>query len=524
MFDNNDMHNDPFAAGDAPQNPVNPEPAAPKQPETGSYYSPRSNQAAGEFRSPVNNQNPPQEPPVKKNHKGLRAMAVFACVAFIAYASIQCYQFALGNDSIRSFLGKQNSSEVSEEVTRGGTTSASEEDEAVQTTKTNSTAAKPMSFIDLASRENAMSIPDIVKKVTPATVGVSSTFEKKGQVITDPFGAMFGWGSGYYQEENTEVPAAGTGIIMSDNKDGTYYILTNAHVIYDNGSSKMGEAKAVKVLLNGDYYDGETELEANILEYNIEEDIAVLSVKTDQELTVAEFGNSDEMEVGELVVAIGNPLGFELFGSVSTGIVSALNRQVTIGDNTMRLIQTDTAINSGNSGGPLINSYGQVIGINSSKMSSTYYSDSASIEGLCFAIPINHAREVVNSLINYGYVTGKPTLNISAAVIDSINAERFGLPMGVYVKGVEEGGAADLAGIQKGDIIIAVNDQTISTFEELKAEKDKFRAGDTITLTVVRNGENLTFDVTLQEQGKEAQDAEKREAEDEENARGNNRR
>ena len=509
MFDQNDMNLDPFGTGRSEQNPVQPEngyprqDAQPQQPAGGSYYSPRSgypNGGNGGYIPPTggpSNDIPGPEQPKKKSHKGLKAIGVFASVAFVAYAAIQCYQFATENPSLRSFLGKQNN-QVAEESQSSGTekTTQKTEKQTETDTETDSAAAEPMSFIELASRENAMKIPDIVDKVTPATVGVASTFLYQGQTYS-----MWGFGFGQPQTTEQKVQATGTGIIMSDNGNDSYYIITNAHVIYDSSSStNMGLAKKIQVVLNEDYYDGETTLDAEIVGYDVSEDIAVLKVNTSQELTVAEFGNSDDLRVGELVVAIGNPLGFDLFGSVSTGIVSALNREVSINDKKMKLIQTDTAINSGNSGGPLINSYGQVIGINSSKISSSYMSDEASVEGLCFAIPISHARSVINDLINYGYVTGKPMIGISMTEnIDESISQRLGIPVGVYIKALEEGGAAELAGMRVGDVIIAINDETVSNYDELKAAKDQYKAGETITITASRGGVDMEFQVTLQE-------------------------
>lgn len=481
----------------APQQDVPPQQAA-----GGSYYSPRGGYPAGGGCVPPSggcngNDNGGNEPPKKKSHKGLKAIAVFASVAFIAYASIQCYQFATENESVRSFLGKQNA-EISEQ---DSDSESSADDEGVRTqpessnqSSSESSAAEPMSFIELAARENAMSIPDIVDKVTPATVGVASTFIYEGTNYSG-----WGFGFGMPQQYEQEMPATGTGIIMSDNGNGSYYIITNAHVIYDSSEYQMGLAKEVQIVLNGDYYSGETQLAATIVGYDVAEDIAVLKVTTNQTLAVADFGDSDDLRVGELVIAIGNPLGFELFGSVTTGIVSALDREMTVNDSTMRLIQTDTAINSGNSGGPLINSYGQVIGINSSKISSSYSSGSASVEGLCFAIPISHAKTVINDLIVYGYVTGKPLIGISGTNVTQEVSQAYGLPIGVYVRGVEEGSSADLAGIRVGDVIIAINGETISNYEELNAAKDNYKAGDTITLTVTRNGQDLDIQLVLQE-------------------------
>lgn len=518
MFDQNDTNFDPFDHENTEQTPFqsgngypeqNAQPVPPSQPASsmgGSYYSPRSGypNSGNDGYIPPNGGGPSDnysvpEQPKKKSHKGLKAIAVFASVAFVAYAAIQCYQLATENESLRAFLGKQNNQEITEESMPEESAAATQkaDTEKAESKQNGSADSKPMSFIELASRENAMSIPDIVDKITPATVGIASTFLFQGQTYS-----MWGFGFGQPQTTEQEVPATGTGIVMSDNGNGSYYIITNAHVIYDSSEDyHMGLAKSVQVVLNEDYYTDETTLDAEIVGYDTAEDIAVLKVNTTQKLTTAEFGNSDDLRVGELVVAIGNPLGFELFGTVSTGIVSALDREVAINDKEMKLIQTDTAINSGNSGGPLINSYGQVIGINSSKISSNYLSDSASVEGLCFAIPITHAQEVINDLINFGYVTGKPLLGISLTVdIDNSLSQTLGYPVGVFVKALEKGGAAELAGMQVGDVIIAVNDEKVSNVEELRDAKDKYKAGDTITITASRNGMDMEFNVTLQEQ------------------------
>ncbi len=470
---------------------------------SGSYYSPRSGESGGGYIPPTGGYSDGSEPPKKKPHKGLKALALFAGVAFVAYASIQCYQYATENPSIRSFLGRQNSAVSEDADARPDSDADSSAKENADSSDTSSSKAEPMSFFELTARKDAMTIPEIVKKVTPATVGVSSTFllEGRQQMTYDPF-SFFGFGFGTQQQQapDRELTGTGTGIIMRDNKDGSYYIITNAHVIYDSSEEyNMGLAKKVQVVLNSDCYPNASEsgIEAEVKGYDVAEDIAVLKVKTDEKLTVAEFGDSNDLEVGEFVVAIGNPLGFELFGSVTTGIVSALDREVTINDQSMRLIQTDTAINAGNSGGPLINCYGQVIGINSSKISSNYYSNEASVEGLCFAIPMTHAQKVINDLINYGYVTG-PQIGITQAEdVDESIAQRFGLPVGVYVKGIEKGSAADRAGLQVGDIITAIDDVTVKDTKELAAEKDKHDAGDTVTLTVIRQGEELEIPVTL---------------------------
>ena len=186
-----------------------------------------------------------------------------------------------------------------------------------------------------------------------------------------------------------------------------------------------------------------------------------------------------------------------MFGTTTCGIVSALNREVTINDKEMTLIQTDAAINSGNSGGPLLNGYGQVIGINSAKMGSTY--GSASVEGLGFAIPISDAKEIINDLINYGYVAGRPQLGITGVDVTEAEAQRFNLPRGVYVYGVSESSAAAEAGVRQGDIITAIEGTTVSTMEELNEIKNGYNAGDTVKITIYRAGENIELNLTLQE-------------------------
>jgi len=472
MFNDKDFNNDLNSGYPNEQNQSN----------AGSYYSPRSGEPSdgGSYYG--------EEQPKKKSHKALKALGIFAGIALLSYASIQCYQFAMKNESLRKIFGK-DSSVVTEETsplttTSENTTSA----ETAQGDSLNKTTSNydAKSLIELASRDHSMQLPDIVDKLMPSSVGVSSTFIVKQRVTS-----MFGFGGSQTYEQ--KLNGAGTGIIMSE--EG--YILTNAHVIYDSEQGGK-EATEVQVILNDKYYKGENQLNATIVGYDIAEDIAVLKIDSKEKLIAAEFGNSDDLRVGELVVAIGNPLGFELFGSVTTGIVSALDRKIIINENTMNLIQTDAAINQGNSGGPLINSYGQVIGINSAKLSNKYYSN-ATIEGLCFAIPISHAKVIVDDLIKYGYVRGKPSLGYSGVPITEEVSQAYGLPVGVYIREVTPGGAADLAGLKSGDIIIAIDGKTITDNDELNTETAKHKAGDSITVTVTRNREDIDFTLILQE-------------------------
>lgn len=413
------------------------------------------------------------KPKKKKNRSVLKAVALVLSFGIVAGVSIQGYKIFKGEDE-KNALSEFNALE--------NETSGTESTDVDRLSSDDEERIDDISLFQLAARTDAKPLPEIVDSIMPSFVGISSTFEVSYN---------YGWGG---SSNSQQMTATGTGIIMTE--DG--YIATNAHVIYDNESQyAAGEAVEVSVL-----YSDETVHEAKIIAYDLQTDLAVLKVD-ETGLTPAVFGNSDELRVGELVIAVGNPLGFELFGTVTSGIVSALNRQVTIGDKNMTLIQTDAPINSGNSGGPLLNSCGQVIGINSAKMSSSY--GSASVEGLGFAIPINDARTIINDLINYKYVKGRPYIGISTTDITESYSRYLNLPMGAYVNYVEEGGAADFAGIQEGDVIIGVDDEAISTGAELVEIVYKYKAGDSITLKISRRGKDIDITLILQERKQAAQ-------------------
>lgn len=459
-------------------------------PISSSYYSPRSNGGSiPPIQEPVYTNIPSQQPPKKQSsHTGLKILGVVAGIGLVSIGSVSAYRFFAENEALQRFFGMNDSLSAASTTQLGNQTDSKTDNTDASHVGENSSANKnnvTVSWYDLAAPTDAMSIPDIVDKVSPATVGISSTF-----VWQQTSGSIWGFGGGSYEDSGM---ATGTGIIMNE----TGYVITNAHVVYQ--SSYGGTAKEVQITLNSEYYDGDTQIAATIVGYDVEEDIAVLKMDTDRKLVAAEFGDSDALRVGEAVIAIGNPLGLELFGSVTTGIVSALDREVTINETPMQLIQTDAAINSGNSGGPLINCYGQVIGINSAKMSSSYSSSAASVEGLGFAIPMAHAKNVIDDLIEFGYVRGKPLIGISGRDVTEDVAQAYGLPLGVYVTEVVRGGAAEQGGIQVGDIIIAVNGESVSCYDDLNNAKKNFSAGDTITITVVRNGNDRNFSIVLQE-------------------------
>ena len=275
----------------------------------------------------------------------------------------------------------------------------------------------------------------------------------------------------------TTQPASGSGFIFSD--DG--YILTNYHVI--------SGASSVTVTM----YDGST-YDAVIVGYDASNDIAVLKIEATG-LTPVVLGDSDTINVGDTVVAIGNPLG-ELTFSLTSGVVSALDREVTFSDGTrMDLIQTDCAINSGNSGGALFNLYGEVIGITNAKYSSG--SSSASIDNIGFAIPLNTVRDIVASIIEKGIVA-KPYMGISVATV-SEEVKGYGLPAGASVQAIEPDSPAEKAGLQRNDIITEANGETITTSSELVDMVGSCSPGDVMTLTVFRNGAYVTVEVTIGE-------------------------
>ncbi len=264
----------------------------------------------------------------------------------------------------------------------------------------------------------------------------------------------------------------GTGIIMT--ADG--YIITNAHV--------LDGARSVSVTLLVD----ESEHEAKLVGTDSVSDLAVLKIEA-QGLKPAVFGQSDALQVGDDVIAIGNPLGTELNGTMTNGIVSAINRNVIFGGHSMTLIQTNAAINEGNSGGPLINEFGQVVGVTNMKAFTT------GVEGICFAIPTSVIRPVVDALIAEGEVSGRASIGIVIGALDAAAAEYYDLPQGLYVESVAEGSDAEKQGIQPGDIVTAVNGQAVTTTYEVNAIKEAYSVGDTMTLTIYRDGE--TFDVTV---------------------------
>ncbi|MDD3165419.1 MAG: trypsin-like peptidase domain-containing protein [Oscillospiraceae bacterium] len=270
--------------------------------------------------------------------------------------------------------------------------------------------------------------------------------------------------------------AVGTGIVLSD--DG--YLLTNNHVIEG--------ADAITVLFSDD-----TTMTADVVGTDAMTDVAVLWVDA-QNLTPADFCQTDSLQVGDQVVAIGNPLGAELRGTMTQGIVSAINRDIEIEGRSVPVIQTDAALNEGNSGGPLINLYGQVVGMNTMKIS-TYNSDG--VEGIGFAVPVSVIQPVVVEIMDKGYVSGRPALGLTLSALSMAARVYYHLPDGLYVSAISEGSDAGAQGLVVGDIIISVNASGVSTVPAVNAIVNGFQVGDAVTLTVYRGGKLYNFTVTL---------------------------
>ena len=275
--------------------------------------------------------------------------------------------------------------------------------------------------------------------------------------------------------------STGTGVILSE--DG--YIVTNYHVI--EGGTR------ITVLLHDD-----REFSAWIVGSDPATDLAVLKIEAD-DLTGATFGDSDVLQVGDSVAAIGDPLGIEYRGTMTNGIISAINRNMSIDGRLMNLIQTNAALNSGNSGGPLINSYGQVIGINTVKIGA--FTDKAGVEGIGFAIPSATVTDIVNQIIEMGYVSGRPSIGFSGEGISLFYQRFYRLPSGMYITDITPGSNAEQVGLQEGDILISVDGTKVYNQSDLDTLLYGYAAGDTVTIIIYRGGYTMQASLTLEEAG-----------------------
>ena len=377
-----------------------------------------------------------QKPHTPKNKKHSRGLALGLCGVAAA-----CLLFAggavVGN---MAFGGNANNDS-------GASASTSDSAPTLQiNSKPESDSSNSSDNYDTA---DGMAGEDIYKKVNPSVVSVIST--------------------------TSEGTGSGSGVIMS--KDG--YIITNNHVV--------DGAQSVSVQLS----DG-TSLDAEIIGTDEQTDLAVIKVTPTSDLTAAEFGDSDELEPGEYAYAIGSPGGVQFANTITGGRISAINRDLTVNDRVMTLIQTDASINNGNSGGALINKYGQVVGITSAKLSGNAFG-SATVEGMGFAIPINTAKDIVDELIQNGYVSGRPSIGITGQNVESAD----GKVSGVQVYSIDSRAKAAGEGLQVGDVITAVDGTPTPDMDKVNELKQDKKAGDKLTLSVYRISTGKTLNITI---------------------------
>ena len=400
------------------------------------HYSYSSDDQPGQSFEPSGYQSGPQQPvqemkPVKKNRMGLKITALALVCALLGGA--------VGGGAVWALGGGLSKNETSINVSNRPATQVS---------------------IQQVDGKTAMSDAEVYAAGVNSVVSINTT----GTSGTNFFG------------QPVQTASAGSGFVLT--KDG--YIVTNYHVVKD--------ADTVKVTMyNGDEYD------AKYVGGDEDYDIAVIKVEA-ADLQPVTLGNSDNLNVGDHVLAVGNPLG-ELTFSMSGGMVSCVNRAINVDGTPFNMIQTDASINPGNSGGPLFNQYGEVVGIVSAKYSS--YS-SESVEGLGFAIPINDVIAMIQDIMTNGYVTNKPYLGITGGTMTSQMAAqyRYDVTEGVFVYSVEEGSAAAQAGLKMGDVILKVDDTEIESMEDLTAVKKQYSAGDTVSLTIYREGQETTVELT----------------------------
>ena len=388
----------------------------------------------------------------RKNRRGLLAVVlvavIFLCGIITTMGLLNIHPFGLGEekpeDAGVGFTEDATAPHSETQVTEG--TLPANEGLSIQLTPS------PQS-VENIPQAGGLSLQSIYKKAISSVVSISC--------------------------ESRAGASTGTGVVLS--ADG--YLVTNCHVVED--------ATAVEVLFS----DGRT-CAASIVGTDAVSDLAVLYANTSG-LTPAEFGDSAVLQVGDAVVAIGDPLGVELRGTMTDGIVSAINRDIASGGRTMTLIQTNAALNSGNSGGPLLNCYGQVVGINTMKIGDNM--SLAGVEGLGFAIPSTTVKEIVDQLIANGFVSGRPALGITGQDISSFDQIYYRLPQGVYISEVAETSDAAEKGIHPGDILLQLDGQRVTGTESLTSLLYAYDAGDTVTLVLYRSGRQYSVDVTLEQ-------------------------
>ena len=379
-----------------------------------------------------------------KSHRTFIALLLIAVIILIGLSTL------LGVSNLRLF---QQLNQQKAEPTICFSTAESVVDSEFVPIDVEQAANESIGFPALAEQEDTLTLREIYIKCSPSVVSITS--------------------------ESRSGNSSGSGVIFSE--DG--YVVTNYHVI------ESGESYTV--LLADDRSQP-----ARLVGSDPTSDLAVLQVNA-TDLTPAEFGDSDDVYVGDNVVAIGDPLGVEFRGTMTNGIVSAINRNVNVNGRTMNLIQTNAALNSGNSGGPLINCYGQVIGINTMKIGA--FTDSAGVEGLGFAIPSSTVKEVAEQLISQGYVSGRPTLGLEGESLSSFDQYYYRLPAGLYITDVDRTSDAAAKGIEEGDILISINGTNVTTMDALNGAVYNLDVGDTVEVVIYRSGKQYRVSLTVTE-------------------------
>ena len=393
------------------------------------------------------------EPP--KHHSGLLAMMLILIIFLCGIITV------LGILNVRLFQQLQNQDPAELAISFRDVETQPQETAAAETQPKVSPSRQ-------AATINLQSSPASVENIpTEGGLSLQEIYERNIKSVVSISAILTGGSS------------TGTGVVLTE--DG--YIVTNAHVVEN--------AAAISVQLT----DQEI-FQAQVIGTDELSDLAVLKISASG-LTPAQFGDSSSLRVGDTVVAIGDPLGVEFRGTYTDGIISGIDRDVDMDGRTMTLLQTNAALNSGNSGGPLINCYGQVIGINTMKIGA--FTDKAGVEGLGFAIPSTTVKTIVDQLISQGYVSGRPTLGISGEGLSSFYQHYYRMPAGLYITQVSQSSEAYEKGVEEGDLLLSINDTPVTSMDDLKSTIFSCEVGQTVQVAIYRGGQQYLLELTLEE-------------------------
>lgn len=399
----------------------------------------------------------PTDPP--KNRGALVALMliliIFLCgiVTMLSLLNIRLFQELKTDKQEHQELAISFTTEPTEKVMEQTVTTESPEPAAVSAPSATMNLQAAPKGIDNIPQSGGLSLQEIYTRNIPSVVSITC--------------------------QGSRSASSGTGVVLS--ADG--YIVTNAHVVEN--------ANTVSVQLTD-----ERSFTARLVGCDDISDLAVLRIDC-TDLTPAQFGDSTTLRVGDTVVAIGDPLGAAFRGTYTNGIVSAINRDVDVNGRTMTLIQTNAALNSGNSGGPLINCYGQVVGINTMKIGA--FTDTAGVEGLGFAIPSTQVKEIVDQIVSQGYVSGRPTLGITGESLSTFYQHYYRMPAGLYITEVDAGSDAEKKGIQEGDMLLYLEDTRVTSMDDLKTAVYDCEVGQTVEVIIYHRGQQYKLELTLSE-------------------------